>query len=71
MSFDVLCSTCGRRPYTEFSFDGELRREGDDIWLRRNTAGVQVERWFHEAGCCRWVTVARDTTTNVFGEVQL
>jgi sarcosine oxidase, subunit delta len=70
MSFTITCPTCGPRSYTEFRFGGELRRHGDDLWLRRNAAGIQTERWFHQAGCCRWLTVARDTTTNAFVEVE-
>lgn len=34
------------------------------VWLRRNTYGVQRERWFHHAGCRRWHTAVRDTLTN-------
>jgi len=32
--------------------------------LKQNIAGRQPERWFHHAGCRRWFTVERDTTTN-------
>jgi sarcosine oxidase subunit delta len=73
MGFKLVCPTCGPRSYHEFWFGGELRRrdldfsEADDYsttWLRANVAGPQVERWFHYAGCCRWLTVARDTQTN-------
>jgi heterotetrameric sarcosine oxidase delta subunit len=68
MSFEVACPTCGKRPYTEFRFGGELLDAEGDLWWRANAAGVQLERWFHEAGCRRWLTAARDTTTNVFVE---
>ena len=34
------------------------------VWLRRNSCGVQHERWFHHAGCRRWHTAVRDTLTN-------
>ena len=30
----------------------------------RDAAGKQTERWFHFAGCRRWLTVERDTVTN-------
>jgi heterotetrameric sarcosine oxidase delta subunit len=70
----ITCPRCGRRPYTEFSFGGELRVAtiGDEeatanferVWLRENLAGPQRERWFHRDGCRRWLTLERDTTTN-------
>ncbi len=34
------------------------------VWLRRNTYGLQRERWFHHAGCRRWHTADRNTLTN-------
>jgi heterotetrameric sarcosine oxidase delta subunit len=64
----ISCPNCGSRPYTEFWFGGELPGAAEDeldrVWLRRNAAGWQVERWFHYAGCRRWLTVERDTLTN-------
>jgi sarcosine oxidase subunit delta len=70
----IPCPRCGSRPYTEFWYGGELRPEpaspGDleedfrVVWLRENAAGVQSERWFHAAGCRRWLTVDRDTASN-------
>ena len=75
MGFRIDCPNCGSRPYSEFAYDGEVkrtRREGADVhaadfdrvWMRENAAGLQVERWFHAAGCRRWLTVERDTVTN-------
>jgi len=63
---------CGERPYTEFTYGGELRPlEAPDaaaefarVYLRENAAGVQEERWFHALGCRRWTTVRRDTVAN-------
>jgi sarcosine oxidase subunit delta len=63
MSFLITCPTCGPRPYTEFRYGGEIR-EDEGLWRHRNTAGVQEERWFHQGGCCRWLTARRDTQTN-------
>jgi heterotetrameric sarcosine oxidase delta subunit len=64
----IPCPNCGSRPYTEFSFGGEVPGADDDdharVWLRANVAGLQTERWFHFAGCRRWLTVDRDTRTN-------
>ena len=73
MGFKIDCPNCGPRSYHEFSFGGELRPYDADAsleedyastWLRRNAAGPQEERWFHFAGCRRWLTVERDTRTN-------
>lgn len=76
MSFHVECPNCGERSYTEFRFGGELRAAESGLWSRLNVAGVQKERWYHEAGCRRWLTTARDTRDNTFtalegGEVVL
>jgi len=72
VGLNVPCPTCGPRPFTEFTFGGELRPiEADDadgdfdrVFLRENVDGVQVERWFHLFGCRRWLTVRRDTVTD-------
>ena len=75
MGFRIVCPNCGSRAYSEFAYDGEVkrpRRDGEEaladdfdrVWMRENAAGVQVERWFHAAGCRRWLTVERDTVTN-------
>jgi heterotetrameric sarcosine oxidase delta subunit len=73
MGFRLDCPNCGSRSYHEFSFGGELRpwdpefTEDEDYrnqWLRLNTAGLQQERWFHFAGCRRWLTLERDTRDN-------
>ena len=76
MSLLVACPTCGERPFSEFSFGGELRDVSSPnpaadfarVYLRDNTAGVQEERWFHLLGCRRWVTLRRDTVANRFIE---
>lgn len=73
MGFKVECPNCGPRSYHEFWFGGELRpwnpafSEDEDYrntWLRANAPGPQPERWFHYAGCRRWVTLERDTRDN-------
>jgi heterotetrameric sarcosine oxidase delta subunit len=76
MSLRVRCPFCGDRPVTEFSFGGELHDTSSPdpssdfarVYLHENVAGPQQERWFHAAGCRRWSTVVRDTTTNRFGD---
>ncbi len=72
MALEVRCPNCGSRPYTEFSFGGELRAiDAADIeedfrrvYLPENPAGSQEERWYHEMGCRRWFTLRRHTVTN-------
>jgi heterotetrameric sarcosine oxidase delta subunit len=74
MGFLLKCPNCGARSYEEFWFGGELRpiaeslSDDDDYgvtWLRDNFAGPQPERWFHYAGCRRWITVMRNTLNNL------
>ena len=70
----IRCPNCGPRPSSEFGYAGEVRPAADPtaperdevarLWLRRNVAGPQRERWFHAAGCRRMVTLTRDTRTN-------
>ena len=74
MSFNIDCPNCGPRPSTDFRYGGETRpvedpssSELDEIkrlWMRRNVAGDQTERWFHRDGCRRWLTITRNTVTN-------
>jgi heterotetrameric sarcosine oxidase delta subunit len=80
MTLKVTCPHCGPRYTTEFWFGGAmephavpaapgvdaLTADFDRVWLRTNVAGVQAERWFHHAGCRRWLVVDRDTRTNEF-----
>jgi heterotetrameric sarcosine oxidase delta subunit len=40
------------------------REEIERLWLRDNVSGPQRERWFHSAGCRRYLTLTRDTRTN-------
>ncbi len=68
----IPCPNCGLRPHTEFTFGGELReleaRDPEEdfrrVFLPKNSAGIQTERWFHAYGCRRWLTLRRDTVTN-------
>ena len=75
----ITCPNCGPRPVEEFRFGGELpqppanltgefERDLDRVWMFTNVDGVEVERWFHEAGCHRWHTARRDTTLDRFVE---
>jgi heterotetrameric sarcosine oxidase delta subunit len=73
----VVCPNCGARPVEEFRFGGELPNppasitdasaiDFDRVWMFTNERGVQTERWFHDAGCHRWVTARRDTSVDRF-----
>lgn len=68
------CSHCGRRSVEEFRY-GEIPTipEGivdpddhdlDRAFMRTNPYGPTQERWFHDFGCRRWLTVTRDTATD-------
>lgn len=72
MAFLVECPTCGHRPVTEFRYGGEVprvpgettgaaARDIDRVWMRTNPEGLTTERWYHELGCRRWLTLERDT----------
>jgi heterotetrameric sarcosine oxidase delta subunit len=78
MGFHIECPNCGCRTQDEFWFGGEprvhepdapARRAYEAAWLRANVAGLNQERWFHYAGCRRWLTIRRDTQTNRILEV--
>jgi len=70
----LVCPHCGERSVVEFRY-GEIptvpeemtdpaARDLDRAFMRTNTEGVVTERWFHEAGCRRWMTVRRDSRTD-------
>ena len=71
----ITCPVCGARPVEEYRFGGEIPnvpdhivdpglRDADYVWNFNNPDGPTVERWFHGAGCRRWLTLHRDTTTD-------
>ena len=45
-------------------------RDYDEVWIFDNPSGETTERWFHAAGCRRWLTVARDTRFDEVGETR-
>ena len=72
---ELDCPNCGLRPIEEFTFGGErptvpdwitdpLERDIDYAWMHDNVNGLATERWFHAAGCRRWLTVRRNTTVD-------
>ena len=74
MSLRIDCPHCGRRPLEEFLHGEILRvpesitdpeaRDLDRAFMHDNPAGPVTERWFHAAGCRRWLTLRRDTRTD-------
>jgi sarcosine oxidase, subunit delta len=71
----IPCPTCGERPVEEFRFGGEIpdvpdhvvgndERNVDYVWFYNNPEGASTERWFHDFGCRRWMTVQRDTSVD-------
>lgn len=78
MSLQIPCPHCGLRPVHEFVY-GEIpvvpasitdvdARDVDRAFMRNNPEGVATERWFHTYGCRRWLTLRRDTRTDVIVE---
>jgi sarcosine oxidase, subunit delta len=73
----VPCPYCGPRNASEFRWLGEVRHRPDPatatlgqwrhyLYMRRNVAGWNTERWFHRAGCWRYFVLERNTVTNQF-----
>ncbi|MEI9964417.1 MAG: sarcosine oxidase subunit delta [Caulobacteraceae bacterium] len=73
----IPCPFCGEREAEEFSVMGEAAGPRPDpaaedapdrfhayVHLRSNPAGETDERWYHAAGCRRWLVVTRDTRTH-------
>jgi sarcosine oxidase, subunit delta len=71
----LQCPICGPRSREEFAFGGEQPRvpdwvsdpgdrNVDHVWFYDNVEGPTIERWFHTAGCRRWHTAHRDTSTD-------
>lgn len=73
----LRCPWCGNRNYIEFTWGGpaDIVRPADPgscsdsawasyLYVRRNPAGPQVERWCHTYGCGQWFEVLRNTVTH-------
>ncbi|MFM7536992.1 MAG: sarcosine oxidase subunit delta [Acidimicrobiales bacterium] len=71
----IDCPNCGARPVEEFRYGGEPpsvperitdpeARNIDHVWFLDNVDGPVTERWYHLAGCRRWLTLRRDTSTD-------
>ena len=77
----VRCPWCGPRNADEFRHLGEVVARPDPdaatpeewrayLYLRANVAGWVTERWFHRAGCRRYLLVERHTVTNEIREAR-
>lgn len=74
MGFILRCPNCGERDVYEFRFGGEFSKRplvsaGEREWTRytymkKNTADVEKEWWFHRLGCREWFLALRDTRDN-------
>ena len=74
MSYLLSCPNCGPRPVDEYSYGGEVTVRATSIedqralfhylYFRDNTAGDQLEWWFHSSGCREWFQAERNTTRN-------
>lgn len=71
----IRCPYCGPRDEIEFAWGGdtEVMRPALDctdaewgayLFLRRNTKGLNDERWVHAGGCRQWFRVRRDSATH-------
>ena len=78
----IHCPYCGPRGHDEFTYGGDATRQRPDpavpnaegafcdyVYLRDNPDGAHRELWFHASGCHAWLTVERDTRTQVIGAV--
>jgi len=77
----IPCVHCGERNASEFRYAGEAGRRPDptsaspDVWRHYlygsgNPAGWVTERWYHRAGCRRFLVVERHTVTNTIRVVR-
>lgn len=69
------CPWCGERDASEFRYVSEMlprpdpetattRQWRDYLYLRGNKRGWVTERWYHRAGCRRYLVLERDTSTD-------
>ena len=79
----IECPICGSRDLREFYVQGSAQAmqrpapdAGSAAWddylhQRDNTAGVERELWYHEAGCTSWLVVERNVSTHEIHAVTL
>lgn len=78
----IPCTHCGPRNANEFRYGGEFGVRPDPsrataaqwhayLYEKANPAGWTTERWYHVAGCRRYLVVERHTLTNEIRAVRL
>ena len=72
----LTCPNCGDRNVSEFRFNGEYIPRPEDpsacsnsdwtdyLYIRTNSMNIQIEWWYHNAGCELWFLAERNTLTN-------
>ncbi len=72
----LSCHNCGDRNVSEFRFGGEYIPRPEDpsacsdsdwtdyLYSRSNRMDIQIEWWYHNAGCELWFLAERNTLTN-------
>ncbi|MFT3797240.1 sarcosine oxidase subunit delta [Microbacterium sp.] len=78
----IQCPHCGPRDETEFHYGGQAHVAypvdpyalTDEEWARylfyrENPRGLFAERWAHSAGCRKWFSALRDTSSYEFAAV--
>ena len=72
----LSCPNCGSRNVSEFRSGGEVNPRPRDpaattdaewtdyLYMRPNRRGMQIEWWYHRAGCGLWFLAERNTETN-------
>jgi len=76
----IICPNCGPRNSDEFTFGGEIRPRPDVgttdpptwrryLYMRANVSGWVSERWFHLAGCRRYLMLERHRSTNEIRDI--
>lgn len=78
----VPCPNCGPRNASDLGYLGEIvprpqptevvpESWRDYLYMRDNPASWVTERWYCRAGCRRYFSVERDTSTNRFRQPPL
>jgi heterotetrameric sarcosine oxidase delta subunit len=73
----IRCPWCGPRGAAEFHYAGEVTVRPDPasvtprqwrayLYFPANPLGQVRETWYHRAGCRRYFTADRDTSSNQF-----
>tara|TARA_R110001583_G_C5670499_1_gene410895 strand:+ start:12502 stop:12783 length:282 start_codon:yes stop_codon:yes gene_type:complete len=78
----IDCPFCGAREEHEFHYGGQAhiirpddpdqvddKNWADYMYYRKNTMGLQAERWQHSFGCGQWFNALRCTQTHDFKAV--